>query len=136
MPTIIPWSSIEIGDLDVFAPSPPCLVVHTSYIDGEPESSVTYFWQDEATGLLNHEVLFLRAVGFDEALAWAQEHAPTKSIERIHVRHRSARGESPKESQKEGAKGPQTAEAGKSKAEGEGSLKQRSSSAAYACHSS
>ena len=87
MPTIIPWSSIEIGDLDVFAPSPPCLVVHTSYIDGEPESSVTYFWQDEATGLLNHEVLFLRAVGFDEALAWAQEHAPTKSIERIHVRH-------------------------------------------------
>ena len=87
MPTIIPWSSIEIGDLDVFAPSPPCLVVHTSYIDGEPESSVTFFWQDEATGLLNHEVLFLRPVGFEEALAWAQDHAPTKNIERIHVRH-------------------------------------------------
>lgn len=92
MPTLIPWSSIEIGDLDVFAPSPPCLVVHTSYVDGEPESSVTYFWQDEGTGLLRHELLLLQPMGFDEALAWAQEHASTKNIERIHVRHaRSAK---------------------------------------------
>lgn len=100
MPTIIPWSSIEIGDLDVFAPSPPCLVVHTSYIDGEPESSVTYFWQDETTGLLNHEVLFLQPVGFDEALAWAQEHAPTRNIERIHVRHARPGGRATRKAKK------------------------------------
>ncbi len=87
MTTLLPWSSIEIGDLDIFTPSPPCLLVHTSYIDGEPESSVTYFWQDEDTGLLNHEVLFLKPVSFDEALTWAQEHAEDKSIERIHVKH-------------------------------------------------
>ena len=87
MVTLLPWSSIEIGDLDIFALAPPCLLVHTSYIDGEPESSVTYFWQDETTGLLNHEVLFLRAADFDEALAWAQDHAATTNIERVHVKH-------------------------------------------------
>jgi hypothetical protein len=117
MPTIIPWSSIEIGDLDVFAPSPPCLVVHTSYIDGEPESSVTYFWQDEATGLLNHEVLFLRPVGFDEALAWAQEHAPTKDIERIHVRHARPGSRLKRKTKKKVAKGRKRAKA-KRKARG------------------
>lgn len=59
MATQLPWTSIEVGDLDIFVPTPPCLLVHTSYFDGEPESSVTYFWQDPTTGFINHEVLLL-----------------------------------------------------------------------------
>jgi hypothetical protein len=54
---------------------------------GQPDSTVTYFWQDEATGLINHEIVFAGSVGFDAALAWAQEHAPTRGVERIHVKH-------------------------------------------------
>ncbi len=50
MATLLSWTSVGIGDLDIFVPSPPCLVVYTSYVDDEPESSVTYFWQDESTG--------------------------------------------------------------------------------------
>lgn len=93
MVTLLPWTSIEVGDLDIFAPAAPCLLVHTSYFDGEPESSVTYFWQDPTTGFINHEVLLLKPVGFDEALTWAQEQAAEKKVERIHVRHaRSAKG--------------------------------------------
>jgi trigger factor len=87
MATLLSWTSVGIGDLDVFLPSPPCLVVYTSYADGEPESSVTYFWQDEATGQLHHELVYQQPVSFDTAVAWAQEHAPTRNVERIHVKH-------------------------------------------------
>jgi hypothetical protein len=66
---LVPWATIEIGDLEIFAPGVPCLVVNTWYIDGQPDSTVTYFWQDEATGLINHEIVFAGSVGFDAALA-------------------------------------------------------------------
>jgi len=91
MATLLSWTSVGIGDLDVFLPSPPCLVVYTSYADGEAESSVTYFWQDERTGMLSHEVVYHQAVSFETAVAWAQEHAPTRNVERIHVKHARAR---------------------------------------------
>ncbi len=91
MATLLSWTSVGIGDLDIFVPSPPCLVVYTSYIDDEPESSVTYFWQDESTGALNHELVYQQPVSFDTAVAWAQEHAPTRSVERIHVKHARAK---------------------------------------------
>jgi len=87
MATLLSWTSVGIGDLDVFIPSPPCLVVYTSYVDDQPESSVTYFSQDEKTGMLDHQLLFVAPVPFETALAWAQEHAPTRQIERIHVKH-------------------------------------------------
>jgi hypothetical protein len=91
MATLLSWTSVGIGDLDVFVPSPPCLVVYTSYADDEPESSVTYFWQDENTGQLHHELVYQQPVSFETAVAWAQEHAPTRSVERIHVKHARAR---------------------------------------------
>lgn len=91
MATLLSWTSVGIGDLDVFLPSPPCLVVYTSYADGEPESSVTYFWQDASTGQLNHELVYQQPVSFETAVAWAQEHAPTRSVERIHVKHARAK---------------------------------------------
>jgi hypothetical protein len=91
MATLLSWTSVGIGDLDIFVPSPPCLVVYTSYTDDEPESSVTYFWQDESTGMLNHEVVYQQPASFETAVAWAQEHAPTRNIERIHVKHARAR---------------------------------------------
>jgi len=91
MATLLSWTSLGIGDLDVFLPSPPCLVVYTSYEDGEPESSVTYIWQDENTGQIHHELVYQQPVSFDTAVAWAQEHAPTRSIERIHVKHARAK---------------------------------------------
>ena len=53
----------------------------------EPESTVTFFWQDENTGIVHYELLFMEPVPFETALKWAQEHAPTRSIERIHVKH-------------------------------------------------
>jgi hypothetical protein len=87
MPTLIPWTTMEIGELEVFAPAVPCLVVHTWYMDGQPDSTVTYFWQDDATGMINHEVVFAEPVGFEEALRWAQEHAPKRGVERIHIKH-------------------------------------------------
>jgi hypothetical protein len=87
MATLLSWTSVGIGDLDVFLPSPPCLVVYTSYADDKPESSVTYLWQDEATGQLHHELVYQQPVSFETAVAWAQEHAPTRSVERIHVKH-------------------------------------------------
>jgi hypothetical protein len=77
MPTLLPWTSVGIGDLDVFIPSPPCLVVYTSYFDDEPES----------TGIVHQQLLFMQPVPFDAALKWAQEHALTRDIERIHVKH-------------------------------------------------
>jgi hypothetical protein len=87
MAMLLSWTSVGIGDLDVFVPSPPCLVVYTSYADGAPESSVTYFWRDESTGQLYHELVYQQPASFETAVAWAQEHAPTRSVERIHVKH-------------------------------------------------
>jgi len=87
MATLLSLTSIGIGDLDVFLPSPPCLLVYTSYADGQPESSVTYFWQDEKTGALHHELVYLEPAPFETALAFAQTHAPTRGVERIHVKH-------------------------------------------------
>lgn len=91
MATLLSWTSVGIGDLDVFIPSPPCLVVYTSYDDHGPESSVTYFWRDEATDQIHHELVYQQPVSFDTAVVWAQEHAPTRSIERIHVKHARAK---------------------------------------------
>jgi len=87
MATLLSLTSVGIGDLDIFLPSPPCLLVYTSYADGQPESSVTYFWQDEKTGALHHELVYLEPAPFETALAWAQTHAPTRGVERIHVKH-------------------------------------------------
>ena len=91
MAILLSWPTFGIGDLDVFMPSPPCLVVYTSYEDGNPESSVTYLWQDERTGALHHELVYQQAVPFETAVAWAQEHAPTRNVERIHVKHARAK---------------------------------------------
>jgi hypothetical protein len=63
------------------------LVVYTSYADDQPESTVTFFWQEEDTGIVHHQLLFMEPVPFETALKWAQEHAPTRNIERIHVKH-------------------------------------------------
>jgi hypothetical protein len=87
MPTLLPWTTMEIGELEVFAPAVPCLVVHTWYMGDQPDSTVIYFWQDEATGMISHEVVYAEPVGFEEALRWAQEHAPQRGVERIHIKH-------------------------------------------------
>ena len=68
-----------------------CLVVYTSYEDGEPESTVMSIWQHEKTGALHHELVYQQAVPFETAIAWAQEHAPTRDVERIHVKHSRAK---------------------------------------------
>jgi hypothetical protein len=91
MATLLSWTSLGIGDLDVFLPSPPCLVVYTSYEDGKPESSVMYIWQHENTGALHHEIVYQAEVPFETAVAWAQEHATTRNVERIHVKHARAK---------------------------------------------
>jgi hypothetical protein len=98
MPTLLPWTSVEVGDLDIFAPAVPCLLVYTWYVEGEPDSTVTYFWQDEGTGIIHHELLFNAPVSYEEAMNWAQEHAAAGNIERIHVRH--ARSQERKRSRK------------------------------------
>lgn len=87
MATLVPWTAIEVGDLEIFAPAVPCLLVNTWYAEDHPESTVTYFWQDESTGLIRHEIVFAEPVGFEAALSWAQAHAPTRAVERIHVKH-------------------------------------------------
>ena len=87
MPTLLPWTTVEIGDVDVFLPALPSLVVYTWYVDDEPESSVTHFWQDETTGVVHHELLFVGPVAFDEAVTRAKDEAPKRSVERIHVKH-------------------------------------------------
>jgi hypothetical protein len=87
MPTLIPWTTVEIGDLDVFSPTLPSLVVYTWYVDDEPESSVTYFWRDEATGTVHHEHVLVAPLTFEQAVTRAQEEAPKRSVERIHVKH-------------------------------------------------
>jgi hypothetical protein len=50
-----------------------------------------YIWQHENTGALHHELVYQQPVSFDTAVAWAQEHAPTRSVERIHVKHARAK---------------------------------------------
>ena len=105
MATLLPWTSVGIGDLDVFIPSPPCLVVYTSYVDDVPESIVAYFWQEESTGIVHQELLFMEPVPFETALNWAQQHAPTRSVERIHVKHaRTKEAPKPKPRIKQAAK--------------------------------
>jgi len=90
MPILIPWTTVEIGDLDVFAPALPSLVVYTWYVDDEPESTVTYFWRDENTGLVHHEIVHVGPATFEAAVARAQEEAPKRGVERIHVKHARA----------------------------------------------
>jgi hypothetical protein len=109
MATLLSLTSVGIGDLDIFLPSPPCLLVYTSYADGQPESSVTYFWQDEKTGTLHHELVYLEPAPFETALAWAQTHAPTRGVERIHVKHergKKALGRKPRAKKRPAEKAP------------------------------
>ena len=87
MPTLMPWTIVEIGDLDVFSPALPSLVVYTWYVDDEPESSVTHFWRDEDTGTVHHELVLVAPVPFTEAVTRAEAEAPKRSVERIHVKH-------------------------------------------------
>jgi len=87
MPTLMPWTTTEIGDVDIFSPSLPSLVVYTWYVDDEPESSVVYFWRDEDTGMVHHELLFVGPLTFEAAVTHAKEKAPERSVERIHVKH-------------------------------------------------
>jgi len=83
----MPWTTVEIGDLDVFAPALPSLVVYTWYVGDEPESTVTYIWRDENTGLVHHEIVHVGPATFEAAVARAQEEAPKRGVERIHVKH-------------------------------------------------
>ena len=53
MANLLPWSTVEIGDLDIFTPMLPSLVVYTWYVDDQPESTITYFWRDEDTGTIS-----------------------------------------------------------------------------------
>jgi hypothetical protein len=87
MPTLMPWTTVEIGDLDVFTPALPSLVVYTWYVDDEPESTVTYFWRDDTTGMIHQELVLVAPVPFEEAVTRAREEAPKRSVERIHVKH-------------------------------------------------
>jgi hypothetical protein len=114
MPTLMPWNSVEIGDLDVFAPALPSFVVYTWYVDDEPESSVTYFWADEDTGLVRHELLLVGPIAFEEAVTRAQEEAPKRKVERIHVKHARASGKTA--GAKRAAAKPSAAKAGAAKA--------------------
>src|SRR5437660_3660958 len=63
------------------------MAILLSLTSGQPESSVTYLWQDEKTGALHHELVYLEPAPFEAALAWARTHAPTRGVERIHVKH-------------------------------------------------
>ena len=87
MPTLMPWTVVEIGDLDLFSPALPSLVVYTWYVDDEPESTVAYFWRDEDTGTVHHELVLVAPLSFDAAVTRAKEEAPKRSVERIHVKH-------------------------------------------------
>jgi hypothetical protein len=87
MPTLMHWTTIELGNVDIFSPSLPSIVVYTWYVDDEPESSVVYFWRDEDTGIVHHELLLVGPVTFEAAVTHAKEKAPERSVERIHVKH-------------------------------------------------
>jgi len=95
MATVLSLTSVGIGDVELFMPSPPCLVVNTFYVDGEPESSVVYVWQDAESGELKSELIYMQPVPFETALAWLEEHAPTRSVQRIHARHAAKPGPKP-----------------------------------------
>jgi hypothetical protein len=102
---MMPWTTIEIGDVDVFAPTLPCFVVYTWYIGDEPESTLTYFWRDEDTGTVHHELLLVAPVGFEEAVTLAQDEAAKRNVDRIHVKHaRSSRKREGKAETKRAAK--------------------------------
>jgi hypothetical protein len=96
MATVLSLTSVGIGDVELFMPSPPCLVVNTFYVDDEPESSVVYVWQDAETGELKSELVYMQPVPFETALAWAEENAPARSVERIHARHAAKHEPKPK----------------------------------------
>jgi len=85
MPTLLPWAGIQAYDLDVLVSIVPCLFVYTWYVDGEPESAVTRFWQDEDARRIQHELLLSAPVTYEEAISWAQELAAVTNIKRIHV---------------------------------------------------
>jgi hypothetical protein len=104
MATLLSLKSVEIGDVELFMPSPPCLVVNTFYVDGEPESTVVYVWQDAETGELKSELVYMQPAPFEEALAWAEENAPARSVERIHTRHAPKTEPKPKPARKAAAK--------------------------------
>jgi len=95
---LLPWTTVEIGDVDVFSPALPSLVVYTWYVDESPESTVTHFWRDDDTGFIQHELVFVAPVTFDEAVAKAHEEAPKRNVERIHVKHARAANKSEKSS--------------------------------------
>jgi hypothetical protein len=48
---------------------------------------VTYLWQDERSGALHHELVYLEPTPFEAALARTQTHAPMRGVKRIHVKH-------------------------------------------------
>ena len=104
MATLLSLKSVEIGDVELFMPSPPCLVVNTFYVDGEPESTVVHVWQDAETGELKSELVYMQPAPFEDALAWAEENAPTRSVERIHTRHAPKAEPKPKPARKAAAK--------------------------------
>lgn len=87
MPTLLPWTTFELGDMDIFWPTLPSFAVYTWYVDDEPESSVVHFWRDEDTGDVQSELLFLGPLAFDAAVAQAKEKSPERNVERIHVKH-------------------------------------------------
>ena len=87
MANLLPWSTVEIGDLDIFTPMLPSLVVYTWYVDDQPESTITYFWRDEDTGMIYQEHLVVAPLTFEEAVTRAQEEAPKRSVDRIYVKH-------------------------------------------------
>jgi len=87
MATLIPWTNFEIGDLNVFSPALPSLVVYTWYVDDQPESTITYIWRDEDTGMVQHEHVLVAPLTFEQAVTRAQEEALKRNVERIHVKH-------------------------------------------------
>ena len=50
MATLIPWTTVEVGELEIFTPAVPCLIVNTWYADGEPVSIVNTFGKTKRPG--------------------------------------------------------------------------------------
>lgn len=44
-------------------------------------------WRDDPTGMIHYELVLVAPVPFEEAVTRAQEEAPKRSVERIHVKH-------------------------------------------------
>jgi hypothetical protein len=57
--------NVEIGDLDIFTPMLPFLVVYTWYVDDQPKSTITDFWHDEDTGMIHQEHLVVAPLTFE-----------------------------------------------------------------------